>query len=123
MSDTNEDLARCFPVLASLDINETKAFYRDELGFARTVHEDDDYLILARDEMELHFSLTRNKDLPRESSCYIRGGQIVSLFAEYRVRKIEGLTEFEVQPWNMAEFSVRDPHGNLLRFGAAPEEI
>ncbi|RUU94710.1 VOC family protein, partial [Mesorhizobium sp. M6A.T.Cr.TU.017.01.1.1] len=30
---------------------------------------------------------------------------------------------FTVRPWNMKEFYVWDPHGNLLRFGCAPEEV
>jgi hypothetical protein len=28
-----------------------------------------------------------------------------------------------VRPWNMKEFHIHDPHGNLLRFGCAPEEV
>ncbi|TIM43459.1 MAG: VOC family protein, partial [Mesorhizobium sp.] len=33
------------------------------------------------------------------------------------------LSPFTVRPWNMKEFYVWDPHGNLLRFGCAPEEV
>jgi hypothetical protein len=32
------------------------------------------------------------------------------------------LSEFSVPPWNMKEFYLHDPHGNLLRFGMASEE-
>jgi hypothetical protein len=27
----------------------------------------------------------------------------------------------EVRPWNMEEFYIHDPHGNLLRFGRIPQ--
>ena len=123
MNDQVQDPARCFPVLPSLDIAESKRFYGEALGFTRVVHQADDHLIVARDEMELHFQLTSDSSLPANSACYIRGGQIVDLYSELCARGIERHSELQVQPWNMAQFWLRDPHGNLLRFGAAPEEI
>ncbi len=33
------------------------------------------------------------------------------------------LSEFSVQPWNMKEFYIHDPHGNLLRFGCARRNL
>jgi catechol 2,3-dioxygenase-like lactoylglutathione lyase family enzyme len=49
------------PVLPSLDIAETLAFYRDELDFDVVVHQTPDYLILRRDGMELHFWCTDDR--------------------------------------------------------------
>jgi catechol 2,3-dioxygenase-like lactoylglutathione lyase family enzyme len=122
MSLSAPDLARAIPILASLDIPETRDFYVGTLGFGE-VYGQDDYLIVRRDDMELHFWKTDNKQLPENTSCYIRGGQVVALYEEYQARGVPNLSAFEVRPWNMKEFSVHDPHGNLLRFGAAPEEI
>ena len=40
-----------------------------------------------------------------------------ALYEEYRRRGVPGLSSFEMRPWNMKEFLLRDPHGNLLRLG------
>lgn len=115
------DHAHAIPVLASLDIGETAAFYRDYLGFQAEAYGD--YLIVRREAMEIHFWPADDRRYPEKTSCYIRGGQVVALHAEFAARGVPGLTSFEVRPWNMKEFYIRDPHGNLLRFGCAPQEI
>jgi len=117
------DHARAIPILPSPNIAETRAFYRDALGFAVTGPEMGDYLIVRRDEMELHFWHSPDRELPKVSSCYIRGGQVPALHAEFSARGVSGLSAFAVRAWNMKEFYVHDPHGNLLRFGCAPEEV
>jgi hypothetical protein len=121
MSDPTDDPAVTIPVLASLDLDATQTFYETRLGFAGERHGD--YLILRRDRMEIHFWLTDNPMHPRNTSCYIRGGQVSALYEEYRARSIETLSTFAVRPWSMKEFYIHDPHGNLLRFGCAPYEI
>ena len=115
------DFARAFPVLPTLNKDVTRQFYVESLGF-EVVNDDEGYLIVRRNEMELHFWLTDNADLPKASSCYIRGGQIKDLHQEYSQKKVPNLSEFKVQPWDMAEFHVLDPHSNLLRFGCIPGE-
>lgn len=115
------DPARCIPVLASLDIEESRRFYVEQLGFSDECF--DDYLIVKREQMEIHFWLAKDRIFPEHTSCYIRGGQVPALYEEYRVRGVPRLSGFEVRPWNMKEFYIHDPHGNLLRFGCAPKEI
>jgi len=115
------DFAQAIPVLASLDIAESAAFYIGKLGFTET-YRDTNYLIVRRDRIELHFWHTDNRAFPENTSCYIRGGQVRALYEEFSGKGISCLSAFEVRPWNMKEFYVHDPHGNLLRFGIAPEE-
>ena len=121
MTDAVTDPARAIPVLASLDTDETIAFYTDFLGFV--VEGDEDYLIAKRDHMEIHFWLTTDPEIPKNTSTYIRGGQIVALYDEFSARHGLRISDFAVREWNMKEFYVWDQHGNLLKFGAAPEEI
>jgi hypothetical protein len=121
--DPTRDPARAIPILPSLDIEVTHDFYVNALGFESTIYKEHNYLIVRREELELHFWLTDDKRLPGVSSCYIRGGQVVALYDEYRTRGVPKLSEFTVREWNMKEFYVIDPHGNLLRFGCAPQEI
>lgn len=122
MSDAAADLAISIPVLPSLDIPRSRRFYA-AMGFNETVYEADNYLIMRRDRIELHFWLTDDRRLPENTSCYIRGGQIVALYAEYEAAGIAGLKPLEVRPWDMLEFYVVDPDGNLLRFGCSPQEV
>lgn len=68
------DPARCIPILASLDLEETMRFYTEQLGFAGESWGD--YAILRREAMELHFCLTTDRLHPEHTSCYIRGGQV-----------------------------------------------
>ncbi|WP_406872009.1 VOC family protein [Aminobacter sp. P9b] len=117
------DLARSIPVLPSPDIRESRDFYRDRLGFEVIGPEMNDYLIVRRGEIEIHFWRSDDRKLPEVSSCYIRGGEVPALHAEFLARGIQKLSDFAVRPWNMKEFYIHDPHGNLLRFGCAPEEI
>jgi len=49
---------------------KTLAFYRDELGFDRIIHQSPDYLILRCDEMELRFWLARDRALCKATSVY-----------------------------------------------------
>ena len=116
-----DDKARCIPILASLNIDETAAFYTGQLGFK--VDRYGDYLLARRDDMEIHFWLTDEPKYAQNTACYIRGGQIVALYEEFRAKGVPRLSEFAVRPSNMKEFYIHDPHGNLLKFGGAPEEL
>jgi catechol 2,3-dioxygenase-like lactoylglutathione lyase family enzyme len=120
MPETITDPARCIPILASLDLSETLRFYREQLGFEGVSYGD--YAILRRDLMEIHFWLAHDRIHPEHTACYIRGGQVAALHAEYAARGVPQLSSFEVRAWNMKEFHLIDPHGNLLRFGHAPQE-
>ena len=122
------DHARAIPVLASLDLAQSRAFYTEKLGFKAEQYGD--YLIVRRDAMEIHFWLAPDRIHPEHTSCYIRGGQVPALYEEFSRAGIgenvidgERISDFQVRPWNMKEFYVWDPHGNLLKFGCAPEEI
>jgi hypothetical protein len=115
------DPARSIPILASLDIGETSDFYVGRLGFTENLRTPD-YLIVKRDEMEIHFWRCDNRIFPEHTACYVRGGQVSALHAEFKARGVPQLSDFFVRPWNMKEFTIFDPHGNLLRFGCIPEE-
>ncbi|WP_421866075.1 bleomycin resistance protein [Parvibaculum sp.] len=121
------DQAIAIPVLASLDLAQSRAFYTDKLGFA--VELFGDYMIARRDEMEIHFWLANDRIYPESTSCYIRGGQVPALYEEFSRAGIgtnpidgERISDFAVRPWNMKEFYVWDCHGNLLKFGMSADE-
>ncbi|MGQ3210875.1 MAG: bleomycin resistance protein [Shinella sp.] len=117
----NPDRIEVLPVLPSLDIQETFDFYTTMLGFSEVVYQVDDYLILRRPDMELHFRLTDDRTLCERTSVYLRGGGIGDLHREFSERDVPTLTPMAVRPWNMEEFYIHDPHGNLLRFARIPK--
>jgi len=41
---------------------------------------------------------------------------VPALFHEFRRHRVPGLSSFEMRSWNMKEFHIHDPHGNLLKF-------
>jgi catechol 2,3-dioxygenase-like lactoylglutathione lyase family enzyme len=122
---TSDDRVEVLPMLPSLSIPESRDFYRDFLGFNEVVYEDRDYLIIRRDflgsPMEVHFWLTDDRNICENSGIYIRGGGIDALHAEFAERNVPKLTPMTVRPWNMEEFYVWDPHGNILKFGRIPQ--
>jgi len=121
MTEQDPDRVEVLPVLPSLNLDETLVFYRDQLGFDRIIHQSPDYLILRRNEMELHFWLARDRALCEATSVYLRGGRIGALHVEYQQKRVACLTALERRPWGMEEFYIHDPHGNLLRFGRIPD--
>ena len=102
------------PVLASLDIAQSRQFYAERLGFS-CQQQAPDYLIMARDGCELHFWLCNERHVAENTSCYVRA-DTEALHADFAQRGLP-LAPPVVQPWGMKELYVIDPHGNLLKFG------
>lgn len=96
----------------------TKEFYLTKLGF-RSLSETDyeGYLMLVRDEIEIHFFEFRELD-PKENygQVYIRVSEIEKEFEKAKTNRIN-YTPLDAKPWGQKEFSVLDPDNNLLTFG------
>ena len=122
MSD-QEPIDVAIPVLASLDFEETLAFY-NKLGFKTAGFFPDLYAIVRRDRMELHFWACKERHLAENTGCYLRISDVDGLHAEYAALDLAPgrMDEPTDQPWGMREFHVWDPHGNLLRIGQIIEE-
>ena len=110
-------MRRAIPVLASLDLDATQRFYADRLGFDPLVRYAD-YAICARDGVQIHFWLTDDADLPKETSCRIDVDGIDALYAEMQAAGVVHPNgPLQEQPWGMKEFAVLDGDGNLIKFG------
>lgn len=103
------------PVLASLDLAQSIAFYTDRLGFTE-VGQAEDYAIVMRDGAEIHFWLCTEPHIAENTSCYVRVVDTQLLFEEFTGKGL-ALKKPEVRAWGMKELYVIDPHGNLLKFG------
>ncbi len=103
------------PVLASLGLDESRAFYTSFLGFRMRLQAAG-YLIVERDGSELHFWLCAERYLAENTSCYVRTSDCQALYEEFSQRGLT-LEPPVLRPWGMKELYVIDIHGNLLKFG------
>ena len=111
------------PILPSRSVNDTRAFFR-RLGFDGKIFGGPYfYAVLRRDTVELHF-FTHEELRPVESSagCYIRVSDVESIYQAFALaqlprRGIPRMDALEDKPWDMREFAIVDPDGNLLRIG------
>ncbi|NEB80426.1 VOC family protein [Streptomyces sp. SID14478] len=124
---------RLAPIMPSRDLAATIAFYA-ALGFTVDGHyPDDGYLILVRDHAELHFFHAPDTDpLSTAHALYLRldgGAHVVdALHEEWRGAGLSEdpyatprLVEPDDTVYEMREFALVDPDGNLLRVGSALE--
>ncbi|WP_346237507.1 VOC family protein [Niabella insulamsoli] len=92
------------------------------MGFKQLGGDYDDYLMLAKDEIELHFFLFEALD-PRENygQIYIRVSAIDQFYQSLLERNvaIHPNAPLSIKPWGQKEFALLDPDHNLLTFGAS----
>ncbi len=100
----------------------TRDFYQNKLGFTDIgLIEYPDYLMLRREQVEIHFfSFTNLDPATNDGQVYIRVNDIETLYAEYRATGIR-LSELKTMPWKQVEFSTWDPDNNVLTFGQDAE--
>lgn len=111
------------PILPSSDMDKTKAFYA-ALGFDVGAHYvDQGYLILHRDNVEIHFFRHPEHDpATSDHGAYVRVEDARALSAEYAPLGLpqDGFPRFvaaEDKPWGVCEMIIVDTDGNLLRIG------
>ncbi|NBR89262.1 MAG: VOC family protein [Rhodobacteraceae bacterium] len=116
------NLTSACPILPSSDLAATHSFWA-RLGF-NTLSTYPEYMILAREGVELHFFAAPNHT-PEAcyAGAYLRLNDPSALDAEWGSlglpeTGIPRLLRIEDKPWGMRELAVLDPDGNLIRLGA-----
>lgn len=98
----------------------TREFYINKLGFQQFGNDYDGYLMVQKDNIQIHFFEFKELD-PKENygQVYIRTDDIDSLYQEMLDKKlnIHPAGQLQVKPWKQKEFSMLDPDNNLLTFG------
>lgn len=116
-------LSSICPIFPSRDFTVTSAFY-EQLGFrVCAIFEKEGYLIIQRDEVELHFFHAPTND-PSQSNhgAYVRVQDANTLSREFEILSlpVEGIPrtrKAEDKPWGVCELAIIDPDGSLLRMG------
>ncbi|MFD1157554.1 bleomycin resistance protein [Roseovarius aestuarii] len=116
-------LNRACPILPSSDFEETKRFY-NLLGFrAASEYPEHGYLILDRDDVQLHFfSAPQHVAETSDHGVFVRVDNANVVSTEFLALNLpdEGIPRVgkaEIKPWGICELAVIDPDGNLLRIG------
>ena len=111
------------PILPSADFAVTSGFYQP-LGFKKMAeYHEEGYLILQREDVELHFYRATDVDPGRsDHMAFVRVVDANLLSDQYALLSLpaEGIprvTMAEDKPWGICEFAIVDPDGNLLRVG------
>jgi hypothetical protein len=114
-------LASIAPKLPMRNKAITREFYLTQLGFRDIGSQDfDGYLILKRDNVEIHFFEFKELD-PKENygQVYIRTNDVESLYRTMLENNynIHPAGHLQKKPWGQMEFAMLDPDNNLLTFG------
>jgi catechol 2,3-dioxygenase-like lactoylglutathione lyase family enzyme len=105
------------PVLASLDIQRSVAFFCDKLGFTSLYAQQGAYGVVTRGGVGIHFWACGERHIAENTSCRIRVENIDTLFAQCSAHGIvHPRATLEAKPWGGREFAIVDPDGNLVTF-------
>jgi uncharacterized glyoxalase superfamily protein PhnB len=108
------------PVLPFDKRDPTLEFY-GRLGFD-IGHEDSIYLMLRKDQVEVHLALLGHHFVRGPTTCYFRTPDVDLLFERLEMPEEAIIAMPQDMPWRMREFHLRDPFGNVLRFGQPSTE-
>lgn len=110
-------LKRAAPILASLNAEETIAYFTEKMGFKLDANWDG-YLIFSRDDIGIHHWPTSDPAVPKSTGCYVYVTEIRELFAEYEAKGIiHPNGKLERKPWGLLQFAILDNNGNIISFG------
>ncbi|HVE48847.1 MAG TPA: VOC family protein [Casimicrobiaceae bacterium] len=108
---------RADPILASLDIARTVAFYRDRLGFSEVYVEPGRWAIMARDDVRIHFWPCEDRRIAESTACRVYVDGIDALYREIEPQNVvHPNAPLADKPWGAREFGVTDEDGNLITF-------
>ena len=112
-------LTKICPKLPMRNKPETQSYY-ESLGFVQFGGDFEEYLMMQKDEIEIHFFLFQNLD-PSENygQIYLRTNNIEKQYQFFLDQNIEihPNGKLQIKPWGQKEFSLLDPNHNLLTFG------
>lgn len=98
----------------------TKDFYINKLGFKQYGKDFDGYLMIEKDDIQIHFFEFEKLDLNENyGQVYIRTDDIDELFQSFQAKHavIHPNGGLQNTSWGQREFSILDPDNNLLTFG------
>ncbi len=106
------------PNLPVSDLDEAIGFYVDVLGFALSFRNGRGFAIVARDAVELGLAPAAFHGIPAgHGRAYLKLVGIDALHADFAAKGVPMPHPLKVEEYEMKEFMIADPDGNLLNFG------
>lgn len=100
------------PVIPASDMTASIEFYA-KLGFI-TAFNYGDYVIIRRDEVEVHLFINDDSHLAEWTSFRVKVTNVDALYHEFKNGGIE--CKLETKPWGTRDLSLIDPTGVLITF-------
>jgi hypothetical protein len=113
-------LTQINPKLPMRDKSVTRDFYINKLGFALWGGDYEEYLMVQKDNVQIHFfEFKELNPLENYGQVYIRTDNIETLYQSFLDNQISIHPDGDLQTtsWGQTEFSILDPDNNLLTFG------
>lgn len=115
--ETQTQFIAAVPVLASLDIERSVAFFSSRLGFSKVYAAQGEYGIVASGPVQIHFWACKDRQIAEATSCRVQVLGIEQLYArcvEHAI--VHPKARLGSTPWGTQEFAIVDPDGNLVTF-------
>jgi catechol 2,3-dioxygenase-like lactoylglutathione lyase family enzyme len=106
------------PQLPVRDVPAAQRWYAEKLGCEPSWIWEDTFGAVTNGEIEVFLI---KEDKPQPVTCCVFVADVDSVYADYRERGAEICSDLESMPWNVREFTVRDPDGNMFRVGTSVE--
>jgi hypothetical protein len=105
------------PILASLDIARTVAFYEAKLGFTTLYAAQAEYAVLRKGDVGLHFWACKDPSIAETTACRVQVQGIHALYEQCQQENIvHPNAQLAEKPWGSIEFGILDEDKNLVTF-------
>lgn len=109
-------LHKIAPILPAHSITQTHLFYKNTMAFI--THNYGNYLVVKKDEIEIHYYQWQGPGKLVPVSCYLFDTNIEDLFAKFSsMDLIKPAGNIKDNSWGRKEFFIYDNNENVLRFG------
>jgi catechol 2,3-dioxygenase-like lactoylglutathione lyase family enzyme len=101
------------------DVPAAQEWYRETLGLDVNWIWQDNFGSVGSGYVELFLY---ESDDPKPVVCSVFVDDVDAIYERSRGGGGEIVSELELKPWDVREFSIRDPDGNVLRIGQGAEQ-
>jgi uncharacterized glyoxalase superfamily protein PhnB len=108
---------RLVPMLQTLDMERTIAWYESVLGFRRVGQQVDGWCCLERDGVSIMFMTNAHLGEPHATATYFTVDDVDALWDTIKDR-CRAEWGPEDMSYGLREFAIKDPSGYLLSFGS-----
>ncbi|MFI5152702.1 MAG: VOC family protein [Chitinophagales bacterium] len=108
------------PILSVRDMNASRSFYKNILGFEEAAWGNDQFTSFSRDQSGIY--LCRGEQGKPGTWIWIGfDGDIFAIYDELKSKNVKIILPPTNYSWAM-EMRIEDPDGHVLRFGTDPDE-